>query len=139
MCLWIFSTRGLALLLFLSLLHCKCTYLQIVSISIPEKPNALSPWMEMTLFPGAWSLHQIPAATANPNPTPIVPKLPASNLSGSDIIIMAIKAEHQWIQNIENEQVLYFTDFKWIKSKQSFVIFRKSLLASGLFYMHLSW
>lgn len=55
-------------------------YLHIVSISIPENPKALSPWMDITLFPGAWSLHQIPAATANPNPTPMVPKLPASNL-----------------------------------------------------------
>lgn len=59
---------------------CLVIYLHIVSISIPENPKALSPWMDITLFPGAWSLHQIPAATANPNPTPIVPKLPASNL-----------------------------------------------------------
>lgn len=59
---------------------CLFNYLHIVSISIPENPKALSPWMDITLFPGAWSLHQIPAATANPNPTPIVPKLPASNL-----------------------------------------------------------
>lgn len=59
---------------------CLVIYLHIVSISIPENPKALSPWMDITLFPGAWSLHQIPAATANPNPTPIVPKLPASSL-----------------------------------------------------------
>lgn len=38
--------------------------------------------MQMTRFPGVWSLATIAAAIAKPSPTPIVPKVPASSLKG---------------------------------------------------------
>jgi hypothetical protein len=51
-------------------------YLAIVSTSIPLKPKAESPTTITTFFLG----YKAYAAIANPNPTPIVPKVPASNL-----------------------------------------------------------
>ena len=58
-------------------------YLQMVSTSMPENPNALSPSTQMTRCPGFLSLATIAAAMANPKPTPIVPKVPASSLLGN--------------------------------------------------------
>lgn len=55
-------------------------YLQMVSTSMPENPNALSPSTQMTRCPGLLSLATMAAAIANPKPTPIVPKVPASSL-----------------------------------------------------------
>ena len=55
------------------------TYLQAVSISIPEKPKALSPCIQNTgdLLPDGIR----DAAIANPQPTPMVPNVPASSLN----------------------------------------------------------
>lgn len=55
-------------------------YLQMVSTSRPENPKALSPSTQMTRCPGFLSLATTAAAMANPKPTPIVPKVPASSL-----------------------------------------------------------
>lgn len=55
-------------------------YLQMVSTSMPENPKALSPSTQMTRCPGLLSLATRAAAIANPKPTPIVPKVPASSL-----------------------------------------------------------
>lgn len=52
-------------------------YLQMVSTSMPENPNALSPSTQMTHRPEFLSLAAIEAALANPKPTPIVPEVPA--------------------------------------------------------------
>lgn len=57
-------------------------YLQMVSTSMPENPNALSPSTQMTCCPGFLSLATKAAAMAKPKPTPIVPKVPASSLLG---------------------------------------------------------
>lgn len=59
------------------------SYLQMVSTSMPENPKALSPSTQMTRFPGLLSLATTAAAIANPKPTPIVPKVPASSLLGA--------------------------------------------------------
>lgn len=62
-----------------------CTNRHAVSTSIPENPNALSPWIQnigdlsdLDLI-GVASLTKA-AAIAKPHPTPIVPNVPASNL-----------------------------------------------------------
>ena len=57
-------------------------YLCAVSTSIPEKPNALSPCMHTTgpRSDGGLFCSKRAAAIANPQPTPIVPNVPASNL-----------------------------------------------------------
>lgn len=57
-----------------------CTNLHMVSTSIPENPKALSPSTHTTLWPVFWFLCTVAAAMAKPRPTPIVPKVPASNL-----------------------------------------------------------
>ena len=61
-------------------------HLDAVSTSMPENPNALSPSMATT---GArWASGRLcstrAAATANPQPTPMVPNVPASSLSDDD-------------------------------------------------------
>lgn len=66
--------------------HGLVLYLQAVSSSIPENPNALSPWIHTTLSGELPDLlatlrENMAAAIANPVPTPIVPNVPASNLS----------------------------------------------------------
>jgi hypothetical protein len=55
----------------------------MVSTSMPENPKALSPSTQMTRCPGFLSLATRAAAIANPKPTPIVPKVPASSLLGN--------------------------------------------------------
>lgn len=71
------------------------SYLQMVSTSMPENPKALSPSTQMTLFPGFLSLATIAAAIANPKPTPIVPKVPASSLLGNKAEIKLSGACHR--------------------------------------------
>lgn len=59
------------------------THLHMVSTSMPENPKALSPsthTMRRPLSPLFFS--RVAAAIANPRPTPIVPNVPASNLTG---------------------------------------------------------
>ena len=63
-------------------IQCTPAYLCAVSTSIPEKPNALSPCMHTTgpRSDGGLCCSKRAAAIANPQPTPIVPNVPASNL-----------------------------------------------------------
>lgn len=54
------------------------TNLNIVSISIPEKPKAESPSTQITLFSGWYWWQYNWEAIAKPKPTPIVPKVPTN-------------------------------------------------------------
>ena len=61
------------------------THLHMVSTSMPENPKALSPSTQTTRRPlSPLFLSRVAAAIANPRPTPIVPNVPASNLTGYD-------------------------------------------------------
>lgn len=52
----------------------------MVSTSMPENPKALSPSTQTTLLLLSLLFSTAAAAMAKPRPTPIVPKVPASNL-----------------------------------------------------------
>lgn len=59
------------------------THLHMVSTSMPENPKALSPSTHTILRPFSPLLRSsVAAAIAKPRPTPIVPNVPASNLTG---------------------------------------------------------
>lgn len=59
------------------------THLHMVSTSMPENPKALSPSTHTILRPfSPLLLSSVAAAIAKPRPTPIVPNVPASNLTG---------------------------------------------------------
>lgn len=61
------------------------THLHMVSTSMPENPKALSPSTQTIRRPlSPLFLSRVAAAIANPRPTPIVPNVPASNLTGYD-------------------------------------------------------
>lgn len=61
------------------------THLHMVSTSMPENPKALSPSTQTIRRPlSPLFVSRLAAAIANPRPTPIVPNVPASNLTGND-------------------------------------------------------
>jgi len=79
--------------------------LQAVSTSMPENPNALSPWTQTTRVSGLWSRHQAAAAIAEPQPTPIVPNDPASRLHAQQML----SSTHFSVSSV---QILAFFQYK---------------------------
>lgn len=77
----------------------------MVSTSMPENPNALSPSTQMTRCLGFLSLATIAAAMANPKPTPIVPKVPASSLLENKAKMKPSRACHRWWGWHESRQI----------------------------------